>query len=129
MASTTTIQLYFYCKHCNREFTRGHWRDEHQVKGKCMDKKFSCEKCSTRFTRKDALKNHIKKNICGQKIECKICNRKFKKWYHLEMHQKTPCNEEYTCFKCGVYKTFDRNDIFWHAKYCEESINDADKIR
>ena len=119
MASTTTLQCCFYCKYCNREFTRGHWRDVHEAKGKCKDKKYSCEKCCTRFSRKYSLKKHTEKNICGQKIECEKCNRKFKKWLDLEIHKETPCNQEYKCYKCD-FKTNNCNIIFWHAKYCPE---------
>ena len=121
MASTTQ-QEWYSCTYCGREFTTWHWRNVHENKRNCQDKKYNCEKCYTRFTRKDHLKNHIKKNVCGQKIQCETCHRKFKKRSDLEMHQKTPCNLEYTCFNCGVYKTKDSSDIFWHAKYCTEEI-------
>ena len=122
MASTAIEQECFSCEHCGREFTTWYWRDVHQDKGKCKDKEYNCEKCYTRFARKELLEKHIKKNVCGQKISCEKCNRSFKRKHHLQMHQKKPCNEELTCFRCGVYKTFDRNLIFWHAKYCTEEI-------
>ena len=90
----------YRCKFCNYAFTTYCSQVTHELKGKCKDKKFSCDKCYARFARKTTLNKHV----CGRQFECERCERRFKREHDLRMHkekQTMPCQKEYECYECG----------------------------
>ena len=65
----------YRCSFCNYAFTTYLSKATHEDKGKCKNKKFSCDKCHARFARKECLKKHT----CGKEFQCECCKRKFKR--------------------------------------------------
>ena len=56
----------YRCSFCNYAFTTYLSKATHEDKGKCKNKKFSCDKCHARFARKEYLKKHT----CGKEFQC-----------------------------------------------------------
>ena len=111
----------YRCSFCNYAFTTYLSKATHEDKGKCKNKKFSCDKCHARFARKEYLKKHT----CGKEFQCEYCERKFKRELDLRMHeekQTTPCQKEYECYDCGR-KFRNTTQMKKHTLYyCTENI-------
>ncbi|XP_072376816.1 uncharacterized protein [Diabrotica undecimpunctata] len=74
------------------------------------DTKFYCEHCGRCFNIKWKLNKHLKKcqNNVAKQFVCTLCNRVFKKAYHLREHMASHTGERnYSCNLCG--KTFQRS--------------------
>uniref|UniRef100_A0A6P7G7N8 Uncharacterized protein LOC114338666 n=1 Tax=Diabrotica virgifera virgifera TaxID=50390 RepID=A0A6P7G7N8_DIAVI len=73
------------------------------------DNKYYCEHCGKCFNIKWKLNKHLKKcQIAAKQFVCTLCNRVFKKAYHLREHMASHTGERnYSCNLCG--KTFQRS--------------------
>lgn len=87
-------------------------------------KKYTCEKCSKQFIRKDILKSHIK--IIHDDIKdfkCDNCGKTFGKNAHLKRHQDHVHNGTFNhkCDKCS--KQFTRKDnLIRHIEFVHNRI-------
>ncbi|CAL1294548.1 unnamed protein product [Larinioides sclopetarius] len=86
-----------------------------------------CPTCSKSFSRKDALKRHMKTHSNEKLFTCQICEKSFARKDHLMCHMKTHSVE--TDFKCDICdKSFQRKHCFaMHMKKHQEKKFDCRK--
>ena len=53
----------YICKLCNKKFKTYCGGTRHETRGTCLEKKFQCNKCLHRFSRKNSLSHH-KNHTC-----------------------------------------------------------------
>ncbi len=74
-----------------------------------LEKKYPCEMCGKRFSRKSCLNEHMLIHNGIRKYQCPLCAMSFTKNYNLQAHMGTHSNAR--PFKCGLCEAdFKRND-------------------
>ncbi|XP_056640202.1 zinc finger protein 23-like [Diorhabda sublineata] len=111
----------FTCSKCNKVFhspsvmlkhncSQQSKREKSSMKKETSQETFYCEFCGKAFNIRWKLNKHLK--ICqsnsSKQFGCNLCNRIFKKAYHLREHMASHTGERnYSCNLCG--KTFQRS--------------------
>ena len=127
----------FPCKQCGKVFTLKDDLKDHQRKSHPVQRQFHCDRCYKSFTKKSHLNEH--KDSHGRPVQCKVCEKFFKRSRNLKKHMKTfhssnePLNKDielstHDCEKCG--EAFEKNVyLVQHIKrvHDENKPNKCDK--
>ncbi|CAG9854981.1 unnamed protein product [Phyllotreta striolata] len=104
----------FTCSKCHKVFPSSSVMLKHACERlqrvKFFDNRFYCEHCGKDFPMKWKLTKHLKNcpNVSIKAFVCSMCDRQFKKAYHLREHMASHTGERnYSCNICG--KTFQRS--------------------
>lgn len=86
------------CTHCKLSFDNLYERLAHMKI--CNQKRFSCDHCDRKFSNKNYLNSHLKRELGLLSCSCKVCGKIFKAKDELKIHMRTHTKE--------VRKTKDR---------------------
>ena len=114
------------CSKCHKYKNRSHLSRHRQI---CLGiKKFSCESCSSDFSRKENLVLHMKKCKGKRLTKCLECDINFKTTWRLKRHlqQGHTAKKTFKCSKCS--RTFKRETFFKkHEETCNGPSGDGEE--
>lgn len=89
-------------------------QSEHYRKPR-MEKKFSCDICERKFSRKHNLKSHAMIHTDKKPFQCTKCDASFRRFHDLRRHEKLHSGEKpFACDTCG--RSFARHDAMIRHK-------------
>ncbi|KAL8606674.1 hypothetical protein ACOMHN_055349 [Nucella lapillus] len=94
------------CDICGRSFKSAKYLKGHRLLHQPGEKRFICQQCGARFSRKSNLINHIKIHNDDKQFECPHCQRRFIQAGSLKSHVFRMHNPHrarpYVCEVCGA---------------------------
>ncbi|XP_028302159.1 zinc finger protein 41-like [Gouania willdenowi] len=76
-------------------------------KSQIREKRFGCDICGKRFTRKTSHSAHVRIHTGEKPFGCDVCGKRFCKRYDLKVHVRIHTGEKpYSCDVCGKRFTF-----------------------
>ena len=79
------------CTHCKTSFDNIYERLAHMKL--CSAKKFCCDHCDKRFSNKNYLNSHLKREMGLLSCQCSVCEKIFKAKDELKIHMRTHTKE------------------------------------
>jgi len=67
-----------------------------------VEKSIPCEKCGKRFSTKDYLNRHVRREVAAKLFTCSICNATLREKIDLQAHLDTHNGEKH--FACDMCK-------------------------
>lgn len=94
----------FKCKICGRVNSNSrtltkHMKDKHTAEG--LQRRFECNMCPKRFTKKCSLKMHLETHETGRDYQCSECGKGYATEQRRRIHERMVHNVDRVCDQCG----------------------------
>lgn len=82
---------FLLCTHCKMSFDNIYERLAHMKQ--CDEKKFTCDHCEKKFSNKNYLNSHLKRELGLLRCSCSVCGKVVKAKDELKIHMRTHTKE------------------------------------
>lgn len=109
------------CTHCKMSFDNIYERLAHMKL--CSEKKFSCDHCDRKYSNKNYLNSHLKREMGLLSCSCPVCGKVLKAKDELKIHMRSHTKE--VRLSTGGFRRFYQSDFLLQKPYkcsiCEKS--------